>query len=86
MRWLLTRQLRYSDRQEEQVKPMDQKSLAKVTGLIGIGLVATFTIGLAKSIATGFAGFWGGLPVIIIVLIVLSMAVYDYWDECWRKH
>ena len=44
-----------------------------------------FIIGLAHSISTGFAGFWGGLPFVIIALIVLSMAGYDFWDECLRK-
>jgi sterol desaturase/sphingolipid hydroxylase (fatty acid hydroxylase superfamily) len=63
---------------------MNDKSLRKFSGLIGIALLATFTLGLAHSIATGFAGFFGGLPVFVIVLLVLAMAVYDYWDECWR--
>jgi sterol desaturase/sphingolipid hydroxylase (fatty acid hydroxylase superfamily) len=64
---------------------MNDKSLKKINGLIGFLLVATFTIGLAHSIATGFAGFLGGLPVILIVLLVLAMALYDYWEDCWRK-
>jgi len=63
---------------------MNDISLKKITGLIGIALVAIFTIGLSHSISTGFAGFWGGLPVNLIVLLVLVMALYDYWDECWR--
>ncbi|MEE4236419.1 MAG: hypothetical protein V2I51_06820 [Anderseniella sp.] len=63
---------------------MNDKSLRKINGLIGIALLATFTIGLAHSIATGFAGFFGGLPVMIIVLLVLAMACYDYWNDCWR--
>jgi len=33
-----------------------------ITGLIGLGILATFTIGLSISISTGFAGFTGGLP------------------------
>ena len=63
---------------------MNDKSLRRINGLIGFALVATFTVGLAHSIATGFAGFLGGLPVIIIVLMVLVMALYDYWNDCWR--
>ena len=63
---------------------MNDKSLRRINGLIGFALVATFTVGLAHSIATGFAGFLGGLPVIIIVLMVLAMALYDYWNGCWR--
>ena len=63
---------------------MNDKSLRKINGLIGLALFATFTVGLAHSIATGFAGFLGGLPVIIIVLLVLAMALFDYWSDCWR--
>ena len=57
----------------------------KIVGLIATALVAIFVLGLAHSISTGFAGFWGGLPFWIIAITVLSMAVYDYWDECVRK-
>ena len=56
-----------------------------VLGLIGTGLMMTFVIGLIYSISTGFAGFWGGLPVWIISMFVLSLAGYDYFDECVRK-
>ena len=45
----------------------------------------TFIVGLAHSISTGFAGFWGGLPFWIISVSVLLMAVYDYWEECVQK-
>jgi len=44
--------------------------------------VITFIIGLAWSISTGFAGFWGGLPFWVIAIAVLAMMVYDYWDDC----
>ena len=57
-----------------------------IVGLIATALVMTFVLGLAHSISTGFAGFWGGLPVWIIALSVLAMAVYDFWDECLRKN
>ena len=43
-------------------------------------LFSTFIIGLAFSISTGFAGFWGGLPFWIISLSVLTMAVFDFWQ------
>ncbi len=56
-----------------------------VLGLIGTGLFLTFVIGLSESISSGFAGFTGGLPFMIIVIIVGLMAVYDFWDECVRK-
>ena len=57
-----------------------------IMGLIGTALVMVFVLGLAYSISTGFAGFWGGLPFWVISLLVLSMAVYDFWDECIRRN
>lgn len=48
-------------------------------------MFAVFVLGLAYSISTGFAGFWGGLPFWIITLSVLAMVLYDYWDSCLRK-
>lgn len=56
-----------------------------IVGLIATALLVVFIIGLAHSISTGFAGFWGGLPFWIIALVVLAMACYDFWDECLRK-
>jgi len=56
-----------------------------VLGFIATAILITFVLGLAYSISTGFAGFWGGLPFWVIALIVMSLAVYDYWDECLRK-
>jgi sterol desaturase/sphingolipid hydroxylase (fatty acid hydroxylase superfamily) len=56
-----------------------------IAGLLGTAFVATFVIGLAHSISTGFAGFWGGLPFTLIVAFVLSLALYDFWDECVRR-
>ena len=56
-----------------------------ITGLIGFGLLASFVLGLAHSISTGFAGFWGGLPFTVITVGVLVMVAYDYWDQCWRR-
>ncbi len=61
------------------------KPVRAVTGLIASVGVATFVIGLAWSLSTGFAGFWGGLPFWIISIFVLSMVVYDYWDSCIRS-
>ncbi len=55
-----------------------------ITGLTGLLLFAAFVIGLAISISQGFAGVLGGLPFTIIVIAVLSMAGYDFWDECVR--
>ena len=56
-----------------------------ITGLIGLVLLASFVLGLAHSISTGFAGFWGGLPFTVITVTVLVLVGYDYWDQCWRR-
>ena len=56
-----------------------------IVGLIATAMMITFIVGLAHSISTGFAGFWGGLPFWIISVSVLSMAAYNYWEECVRK-
>lgn len=53
-----------------------------IVGLIGTALVTIFVVGLAHSISTGFAGFWGGLPFWVIVIFVLGLAIYDYYEEC----
>ena len=49
----------------------------KITIIIGIGLVATFVIGLAWSISTGLAGFWRGIPFWVIVLFCLFLLILD---------
>ncbi|MGC3937423.1 hypothetical protein ACOTTU_06415 [Roseobacter sp. EG26] len=56
-----------------------------IMGLIGTALLVTFISGLSHSISSGFAGFWGGFPFMVIAIIVCGMAIYDYWDECIRK-
>ena len=56
-----------------------------VTGFIAVAVLAAFILGLAHSISSGFAGFYGGLPFWIISVFVLSLTVYDYWDTCLRK-
>ena len=56
-----------------------------ITGLIGIGLMATFVLGLSHSISTGFAGFWGGFPFMCIVIFVLALALYNLWEDAVRK-
>ncbi len=52
-----------------------------VVALLATLLMSTFILGLAHSISTGFAGFWGGLPFWVISIIVLAMAFYDFWEE-----
>ena len=64
---------------------MVSRNVRIVTGLLAVLMVGTLVVGLSHSISTGFAGFWGGLPFAIITLVVLSMIVYDFWDECLRK-
>ena len=56
-----------------------------VVGLIGTAILCIFIGGLSKSISSGFAGFTGGAPFMIIAIVVCSMAIYDFWDECVRK-
>lgn len=56
-----------------------------IVGLIATAMMIAFIIGLAHSISTGFAGFWGGLPFWIISVAVLSLTVYNYWEDCVRK-
>ena len=56
-----------------------------LTAAIGTALVMIFVFGLAHSISTGFAVFWGGLPFFVIAFIVMSMAAYDFYDETVRK-
>ena len=48
-------------------------------------MVAGFVLGLAESISSGAAGFWGGLPFWIICIAVLALVFYDFWDSCFRK-
>lgn len=56
-----------------------------IVGLIGTAILCIFVGGLSQSISTGFAGFVGGLPFMIIAIVVCGMAVYDFYDECIRK-
>lgn len=56
-----------------------------ITGLIGLSLMITFIVGLSYSISTGFAGFWGGFPFMCIAILVIAMALYNYWEDAIRK-
>ncbi len=64
---------------------MSQDTIEKISAVIGIILVASFVLGLAESISSGAAGFWGGFPFWVICLSVLVLVVYDFWDTCLRK-
>ena len=56
-----------------------------ITGFISSAILAVFILGLAHSISTGFAGFWGGFPFWVISVFVLAMVFYDYWDSALKK-
>ena len=56
-----------------------------ILGLFATLLLSVFIVGLAHSISTGFAGFWGGLPFWVISVVVLFMAWFDFFDQCVRK-
>lgn len=64
---------------------MPPAMIEKICGVIGVSLVALFVLGLAESISSGFAGFWGGLPFWVISLGVLGLIFYDLWDSCLRR-
>lgn len=65
---------------------MNSRRVNIITGFIGAALVSIFVIGLAHSIAVGFAGFEGALPFIVIVAFVLCLVIYDFYDQCIRNH
>lgn len=56
-----------------------------VVALIGTGLMMTFVIGLSHSISTGFAGFKGGMPFMLIAIFVIGLALYNFWEDAVRK-
>ncbi len=60
------------------------KTINILMAVIALLMMASFTLGLAHGISTGFAGFWGGLPFWIILLAVFSCAAYDAWDSIIR--
>jgi len=55
-------------------------------GSIGTGLMAVFVKGLAQSISASFAGFWGALPFVLIVLFGVSLAVYDFGEDTVKEN
>lgn len=56
-----------------------------IVAALGTALMMIFVIGLSYSISTGFAGFWGGLPFMVIAIIVMLMALYDFWEDAIKK-
>lgn len=61
------------------------KGMQIFLAFVATALMATFILGLAHSISTGFAGFWGGLPFWVIAVSVLLMATYDFIEETVLK-
>ena len=57
----------------------------KISGFLGSFIVTIFVLGLAESISSGAAGFWGGLPFWIICLSILPLIFYDFWNSCFGK-
>ena len=56
-----------------------------IVAILGTALMMIFVLGLSHSISTGFAGFNGGLPFMIIAIFVIGLALYDLWEEAIRK-
>lgn len=63
---------------------MKQRQIDKISGAIGALILMVFIFGLSHSISTGFAGFWGGFPFMIITIVSIGLVVFDYWDTCLR--
>ena len=61
------------------------RAVTIIVAVIGTALMMIFVLGLSYSISTGFAGFWGGLPFMIIAIFVILLALYDLWEEAIRK-
>ncbi len=61
------------------------RTVTIIVAIVGTALMMTFVIGLSHSISTGFAGFNGGLPFMIIAIFVICLALYDFWEEAVRK-
>ena len=64
---------------------MSADTIGKISGVIGSVMIAIFVLGLAESISSGAAGFWGGLPFWIICIAILGLVGYDLWNSCFRK-
>lgn len=63
----------------------NSKRVNVITGIVGVSLFAVFVIGLVHSVAVGFAGFEGALPLILISGFVLCLLMYDLWDQAFRS-
>ena len=56
-----------------------------ISAFIATALVMSFVFGLAESISSGFAGFYGGLPFWVIAITLMCFALYDMYDEAFKK-
>ena len=64
---------------------MISRKTKMISAFIATLLVMTFVFGLAESISSGFAGFYGGLPFLVIAITVMCFALYDMYDEAFKK-
>jgi|GEM_PF-838551 len=60
---------------------MNKPPLNGISAFIATAIVTIFVVALAESISAGFAGFWGGLPFWLIILFVLGLAIYNFFEE-----
>lgn len=60
---------------------MEKAPFSTFSALLGTAIIGVFVVALAKSISDGFAGFWGGLPFWMIILFVLGLAIYNFFEE-----
>ena len=64
---------------------MSQKRIDTISGIVGALILTVFILGLAESISSGLAGFWGGLPFWVISIFSLALVWYDFWDSSLRQ-
>ena len=64
---------------------MISRKTKMISAFIATLLVMTFVFGLAESISSGFAGFYGGIPFWVIAITVMCFALYDMYDEAFKK-
>ncbi len=62
----------------------NSKRVNIIIALGGVSLFSIFVIGLVHSVATGFAGIEGALPLILITGFVVILVLYDLWDQAFR--
>ncbi len=60
---------------------MEKAPLSAISAFIATAILSIFVIALAQSISAGFAGFWGGLPFWLIIIFVLGLAVYNFFED-----